>query len=311
MRRLAYTAALTAVLVLLSACGGGANGNSTKTAGVSASTPAPTKASGNIILATTTSTQDTGLLDALVPMFEKETGYTVKTIAVGSGQALAMGTNGDADVLLVHSPDAELKVVTAGDGIERALVMHNDFIIVGPASDPAGIKSASGALDAMRSIAAKGAPFISRGDQSGTNALELKLCKAAKISPAGQSWYQETGQGMGATLQVANQKSAYTISDRGTFLAQQKTLGLQILSQGDPTLLNIYHVMVVNPARHPKVNAGGARAFAAYIVRPDIQAFVGDFGKDKYGQALFFPDAGKTDPTIPTPAGGATPAATR
>ena len=173
----------------------------------------------------------------------------MKTVAFGSGAAIAMATSGDADVLLVHSPDAEKKMVAAGDGIERTLVMHNDFIIVGPKSDPAGIKSAKTTNQAMTDIADKKALFISRGDDSGTNALELKLWKGLRITPSGQSWYQETGQGMGATLQVASQKAAYTISDRGTYLAQQKNIDLDILFQGDPALLNVYHVIVVNPAK--------------------------------------------------------------
>ena len=285
---------------LLSACGSGTSTPTATVGGAAQSTtaaPQPTKASGTIILATTTSTQDTGLLDALVPAFEKETGYTVKTVAVGSGAAIAMGANGNADVLLVHSPDAEKKMVSDGDGIERTLVMHNDFIIVGPASDPAGVKATTKVNDAMNAIATKQATFISRGDQSGTNAEELKLWKAVNITPAGQSWYQETGQGMGATLQVTSQKNGYTISDRGTYLAQQKNISLDILSQGDPSLLNVYHVIVVNPDKHPNLNTVGARAFAAYVVRADVQEMIGTFGVDKYGQPLFFPDAGKPEPS--------------
>ena len=298
-------AVIAGMLVLAAGCGGGGSSGKTATPapGVTANGTSsaqnivpPTKTSGKIILATTTSTQDTGLLDWLVPAFEKETGYTVQTVAVGSGAAIEQGSRGDADVLLVHSPAAEKTMVAAGDGIERTLVMHNDFIIVGPSSDPAGVKSAATAADAMKAIAAKGATFISRGDNSGTNALELKLWKGVNIDPSGKSWYQSTGQGMGATLQVASQKAAYTISDRGTYLAQKKNIDLDILSQGDPSLLNVYHVIVVNPAKHPKVNVVGARAFAAYVVRPDIQAQIGEFGKDKYGQALFFPDAGKPEP---------------
>jgi tungstate transport system substrate-binding protein len=297
-------ALIAGMLVLAAACGsGGSSNTATPATGATANAAGgtqtivpPTKTSGKIILATTTSTQDTGLLDWLVPAFEKETGYTVQTVAVGSGAAIAQGSRGDADVLLVHSPAAEKTMVAAGDGIERTLVMHNDFIIVGPSSDPAGVKSAATAADAMKAIAAKGATFISRGDDSGTNALELKLWKGVDIDPSGQRWYQSTGQGMGATLQVASQKSAYTISDRGTYLAQKQNIDLDILSQGDPSLLNVYHVIVVNPAKHPKVNVVGARAFAAYVVRPDIQTQIGEFGKDKYGQALFFPDAGKPEP---------------
>lgn len=255
----------------------------------------PTKASGEIILATTTSTQDSGLLDVLVPMFEAETGYTVKTVAVGSGAAIEQASRGDADVVLVHSPAAEKKMVEAGDGIERALVMHNDFIIVGPAADPAAVKDQERADDALRAIAGARAKFISRGDDSGTNALELKLWGVTEIDPAGQNWYEETGQGMGATLQVASQKQGYTISDRATYLAQQANLDLDMLLAGDPALLNVYHVIVVNPDNHSNVNAVGARAFAAWITRADIQQFIGEFGVNKFGEALFFPDAGKPE----------------
>jgi tungstate transport system substrate-binding protein len=222
---------------------------------------------------------------------------------------LAFVGAGDADVLLVHSPDAEKKMVDAGDGVERALVMHNDFVLVGPAADPAGVKSSQSIGDAMKAIADKSALFMSRGDDSGTNALELKLWKALNITPKGQSWYQETGQGMGATLLVASQKSAYTISDRGTYLAQKKNLDIEIVREGDKSLLNIYHVIVVSHDKHPKTNVAGARAFAAYVVRPDVQAMIGEFGKDKYGQALFFPDAGKPDPTVATPPAATTPGA--
>ena len=183
-------------------------------------------------------------------MFEKESGYTVKTVAVGSGQAIEQASRGDADVVLVHSPAAEKTMVDAGDGIERTLVMHNDFIIVGPKSDPAGLKTATTINDAMTAISTKQAPFISRGDNSGTNALELKLWKAINITPKGQSWYEESGQGMGATLQIANQKAAYTISDRATYLAQKANLDLDILFQKDKALLNVYHVIVVSPAKH-------------------------------------------------------------
>ncbi len=282
------------------ACSSDSKSRKTPTSGATspaaAASPAPTKASGNLILATTTSTQDSGLLDVLVPMFEKETGYTVKTVAVGSGQAIEQASRGDADVVLVHSPDAEKKMVDAGDGIERTLVMHNDFIIVGPKDDPAAVKAATLPNDAMTAISTKQAAFISRGDASGTNALELKLWKAITVTPKGQAWYSESGQGMGATLQIANQKDAYTISDRATYLAQKANLDLAILFQGDKALLNVYHVIVVNPAKHPNVSVVAARAFAAWIVRSDIQKVIAEFGKDKAGEALFFPDAGKPEP---------------
>jgi tungstate transport system substrate-binding protein len=285
----------------LAACGGDSKTNKTPAAGATSasatsSAPQPTKASGTLILATTTSTQDSGLLDVLVPAFEKETGYTVKTVAIGSGQAIEQASRGDADVVLVHSPAAEKKMVDAGDGIERTLVMHNDFIIVGPKADPAGVKAATTTNDALKAIATKQAKFISRGDNSGTNALELKLWQGLSITPKGQGWYEESGQGMGATLQIANQKAAYTISDRATYLAQKKNLDLEILVQKDKALLNVYHVIIVNPAKHPDVKATAARAFAAYVVRADVQALIGKFGLDTAGEQLFVPDAGKAEP---------------
>lgn len=248
-----------------------------------------------VILATTTSTQDTGLLDELLPIFDKETGYFVKTIAVGSGQAMAMGKRGEADVLLVHSPDAEKEFMEAGNGINRKIVMHNDFIILGPATDPAKVKSAKTAKDAMKLIADSGSLFLSRGDNSGTHAKEKGLWKAAGINPDGQKWYQQTGLGMGQTLNVAAEKNGYTISDRGTYLSLKKNLRLVILSEGDKGLLNIYHVIEVNPAKFPKVNAAGAKAFSDFIVSKKTQAFIGKFGVTKYGSPLFFPDAGKAE----------------
>jgi tungstate transport system substrate-binding protein len=286
----------------LAACGGDSKtpaAGATSADSATSAAPQRTKASGTLILATTTSTQDSGLLDVLVPAFEKETGYTVKTVAVGSGQAIEQASRGDADVVLVHSPAAEKRMVDAGDGIERTLVMHNDFIIVGPKADPADVKAATTTNDAMKAIATKQAKFISRGDNSGTNALELKLWQGLSITPKGQGWYEESGQGMGATLQIANQKAAYTISDRATYLAQKKNLDLEILFQKDKALLNVYHVIIVNPAKHANVNATAARAFAAYIVRADVQAIIGKFGLDTAGEQLFVPDAGK-----PEPAGG-------
>ncbi len=252
-------------------------------------------ANKTVILATTTSTQDTGLLDDLLPIFEKQTGYFVKTIAVGSGQAMAMGERGEADVLLVHSPDAEKKFVDAGNGINRKLIMHNDFVIVGPAADPAKVKSAKTAKDAMKQIADSGSLFLSRGDNSGTHAKEKNLWKAADINPEGQKWYQQTGLGMGQTLNVAAEKNGYTITDRGTYLSLKKNLGLVILCEGDKGLLNIYHVIEVNPAKFPKVNAEGAKAFSDFMVSKKTQDEIGKFGVTKYGSPLFFPDAGKPE----------------
>ncbi|MEX2226958.1 MAG: substrate-binding domain-containing protein [Dehalococcoidia bacterium] len=258
--------------------------------------PQATKASGDVILATTTSTQDSGLLDVLVPMFEDESGYNVQIIAVGSGAAIEQGSRGDADLVLVHSPAAEQRMVDEGNGIERTLIMHNDFIIVGPESDPAGIAAAATLNDAMTAISSTESQFISRGDESGTNALELSLWEDAGIDPSG-GWYEKSGQGMGATLQIAGQRQGYTISDRATYLSQQDTLDLAILLEGESALLNVYHTIVVDPDVHGNVNVDGARAFAAFLVREDVQQVIGEFGVEDYGEPLFFPDAGKPEPT--------------
>ena len=247
----------------------------------------------NIILATTTSTQDTGLLDVLIPIFEKKTGYFVKTIAVGSGQAMKMGEKGEADVLLVHSPDAEKKFMADGFGVNRQLVMHNDFIIVGPGADPAKIKGVKSSAEALKMVAKAEGLFLSRGDNSGTHAKEKTLWKKAEVTPAGQKWYQETGLGMGQTLNVAAEKKGYTLADRGTYLSLKKNLGLDILVEGDAALLNIYHVIEVNSAKWPKANAAGAKAFADFMVSKKTQGIIKTFGVDKYGSPLFFPDAGK------------------
>jgi tungstate transport system substrate-binding protein len=252
----------------------------------------------NIILATTTSTQDSGLLDVLLPIFEKKTGYFVKTIAVGSGQAMAMGQKGEADVLLVHSPDAEKKFMAESYGVNRRLVMHNDFIILGPKTDPAGIKGSRSSIEAFRKIAAANAVFMSRGDNSGTHAKERSVWKAAGINPEGQKWYQQTGLGMGQTLSVAAEKKTYTLADRGTYLALKKNLGLDILAEGDAALLNIYHVIEVNPAKWPKVNSAGAKAFANFMVSRQAQDIIRKFGVEKYGSPLFFPDAGKKEEAL-------------
>jgi len=250
-------------------------------------------ASKNLILATTTSTQDSGLLDVLIPVFEKDSGYFVKTIAVGSGQAMAMGEKGEADVLLVHSPDAEKKFMEKGAGSSRRLVMHNDFIIVGPAADPAKIRGAKASAEAFKKIAQSGSIFLSRGDNSGTHAKEKGLWKGAAVTPDGQTWYQQTGLGMGQTLNVAAEKKGYTLTDRATYLSLKKNLGLEILVEGDAKLLNIYHVIDVNQAKWPKVNAAGAKSFADFMVSKKAQDLIGKFGVDKFGAPLFFPDAGK------------------
>jgi tungstate transport system substrate-binding protein len=244
-------------------------------------------AKGTIVMATTTSTRDTGLLDLLVPAFQRASDCSVKTVAVGSGQALKLGEQGNADVLLVHSPDAEEAFMKAGHGLSRRAVMHNDFVVVGPPGDPAGVARTRSASAAFKRIAASRAPFASRGDDSGTNAKELKIWQSAGVTPQG-SWYFKTGQGMGETLTIASQKDAYTLSDRGTFLAT-KGLESKILEQGDQALQNYYHVIVV---RHSGTNTACAKAFSNWITSPSTQRVIGAFGRQKYGRALFHPDAG-------------------
>jgi tungstate transport system substrate-binding protein len=250
-------------------------------------------ANPDLILATTTSTQDSGLLDVLVPMFEEQTGYVVKTIAVGTGQALAMGQEGNADVLLVHAPTSEKEFMANGFGADRRLVMHNDFVVVGPDEDPAGIRGMATAVEAFQKIAASGAVFVSRGDDSGTHKMELGLWDKAGEPPS-SSFYLESGQGMGATLTISSEKNAYTLTDRATYLANRDHLFLDILIEGDPALLNVYHVITVNPEKWKDVNAEGAIAFAAFMVSNDTQKVIGEFGVEKFGQPLFFPDADKT-----------------
>jgi tungstate transport system substrate-binding protein len=249
---------------------------------------------GVVVLSTTTSIQDSGLLDVLVPTFEKKTGLTVKTISVGTGQALALAARGEADVTLAHAPVLEQKYVAEGKMTDRRLVMYNDFALVGPAADPARIKGLPKALDALKRIAESRSRFVSRGDRSGTHALELALWKQAGIEPKG-AWYIEAGQGMGQTLGIASDRRAYALTDRATFLAFQKRLDLPILVERDRPLLNIYSVMEVNPANGPRVNAKGGKAFADFMLDPDTQAAIKAFGVDKYGQPLFVPVAGKKD----------------
>lgn len=262
-------------------------------AGSWGASPAAAQKVKNIILATTTSTQDTGLLDVLIPLFEKKTGFMVKTIAVGSGQAMAMGKKGEADVLLVHSPDDEKAFMKDGFGSTRRLVMHNDFIIVGPAADAAKIKGVKSSADAFKKIAKTESLFMSRGDNSGTHSKEKNLWKAAAVKPDGKKWYQQTGLGMGQTLAVAAEKKGYTLADRGTYLALKKKLGLDILVEGDAKLLNIYHVIELNGKKFPKVNSEGGKAFADFMLSKETQEIIKTFGVDKFGSPLFFPDAGK------------------
>jgi tungstate transport system substrate-binding protein len=234
-------------------------------------------------------------------MFEKQCQCRVKTIAVGTGQSLALGARGEADVVLVHAPTVEKRYVAEGQFINRRLVMSNDFVLVGPAADPAGVRGVKTLGDALRRLSGGTAPFASRADSSGTNILELNQWKAAGLTPSGP-WYLEVGQGMAATLRIASEKGAYTLTDRGTFLAVKQGLQLEVVFQGAPELLNIYHVMEVNPEKWPNVNHEGGRAFADFMVAPATQDFIRTYGAAKFGQPLFVPQAATREEDLLKPA---------
>jgi tungstate transport system substrate-binding protein len=278
--------------------------------------PEPTQAAeapkahdpARLILATTTSTADSGLLDFILPDFEKLTGSKVDVIAVGSGQAIEIGTKGDADVLLVHSRKAEDKFVADGDAKERLDVMYNDFIIVGPKEDPAKITGMSASKDAFKAIMDASAPFASRGDKSGTNTKELSVWSSAAITPTKEMpWYNSLGQGMGDTLLFSNEKGAYTLADRGTYLSMQEKLpnltilvgGQNLAENKDKALLNPYGVLAVNPEKHPNVNADLASKFVEWIIAADTQKIIGGYGADKFGQPLFYPSSKEYKATLP------------
>ena len=249
-----------------------------------------------VVLATTTSTQDSGLLDELIPAFERAEGYTVKTVAVGSGQAIEMGGRGEADVVLAHSPAAEEELMASGVAGSREVVMHNDFVVVGPADDPARARGDS-AVEAFTRIARRKATFVSRGDESGTHARELAVWERAGGEPSA-SWYQKTGSGMGATLAVAAEKRAYTLADRGSYLANEQADELGVIVDGGPDLLNVYHVIDIDSDAGRRVNAEGGDAFAEWIVSRPAQEMIATFGEEEYGQPLFTPDAGRTEAEI-------------
>ena len=282
----------TATVILLSAgllsCAGTTNESTS-------SQQAP--ANRDVILATTSSTYDSGLLDVLIPDFEARTAYRVKPLAVGTGKALAMAARGETNVLLVHAPSLEKSLLDSGAVVSRALVMHNYFTIVGPHSDPAEVGAQSSAANGMRMIAQMGARFISRGDGSGTQEMEMRLWDQAEVEPGG-SWYQESGQGMGATLGIASERLAYTLTDLGTYIALKHNLGLEPLSDHDPALLNIYSVLEVSESRFPEVNGEGGRAFAEYLVSSHAQDIIKKFGLDRYGESLFIPSAGQSEGEI-------------
>jgi tungstate transport system substrate-binding protein len=282
---------LSVLALAAAACGGSGSGASSGSAASSGGSSAA--GGGTLVLATTTSVQDSGLLDKLLPIYEQQTGSHVKPIAVGSGAAIEMGANGDADVVVAHDPDAIAKWESDGTAGKASVVMHNDFVILGPKDDPAGVSKATSVEDAMRRIARAKALFVSRGDDSGTNTFELKMWDAAGVKPGG-SWYEETGQGMGETIQVAAQKNGYTISDRGTWLATGSSSGMAIDYQNDPKMINVYEVIPSTTKANARVNAAGAKAFAAFLLSPKVQRIIDTFGRAKYGQPLFHPDAGKS-----------------
>ncbi len=250
-----------------------------------------------VILATTTSTADSGLLDLLVPLFEEASGFAVKPLPLGSGQALELAERGEADVALVHSPQAEQAFVESGKAGRRLLVMHNSFLIAGPASDPARVGMATDVTDALWRIAETESVFISRGDESGTHSFERARWAESVLEPTG-IWYQEAGQGMGATLQIAAEKGAYTIADRGTYLATRESTGLAELFSSGPEMLNLYHVIEVDGSAGERVNVGGGGAFADFLVSPEAQEVIRSFGIQQYGEPLFVPDAEKSEEEV-------------
>ncbi len=242
-----------------------------------------------IILSTTTSTYDSGLLDELIPVFEKKYKISVKPIAVGTGEALGMGERGEVDIVLVHARSAEDKFLEEGYGVNRKDVMHNDFVIIGPEEDPAEIKGNENVTEAFKKMSEKQMLFLSRGDDSGTHKKEIKIWEEAGIEPKGD-WYLEAGQGMAGTIMIANEKNAYTLTDRGTYLSLQKNIQLKILFEGDPLLLNSYGIIAVNPNKYSHVNYEGAIKFIDFITSKEGQEIIKNFGIGKYGQPLFFPD---------------------
>jgi len=246
-------------------------------------------AARDLRLATTTSTENSGLLRVLLPQFETKFHVTVHVIAVGTGKALKLGENGDADVLLVHAPAAELAFMAAGHGVDRRKVMHNDFILVGPSADPVGVHGGTDVIAAFRRIAEKQAKFISRGDNSGTEQMERSYWPLAGVSPAGKSWYVSAGLGMGEVLTMAGELQAYTLTDRGTFAAYRAKSGLQIEVAGDPRMFNSYSVIAVNPAKYPDINYRGATDFSDWITSAEGQQAIAAFRIE--GEQVFFPDA--------------------
>lgn len=245
-----------------------------------------------IILATTTSVRDSRLLEALLPPFERASGYRLKVIAVGSGEAMALGRRGEADILIVHDPDGELAFIREGYGTARVPLMHNEFVVVGPPGDPAAMRGLSDPVEAFRRLAASRAFFVSRADRSGTHSRERELWRRAGAEPA-RAWYREAGQGMSATLQIANELGAYALTDVGTLLAHRYPLDLEILVAGDSALYNPYHILMLAPARFPWINRAGAAALVEYLTSPEARETIAAFGRERYGRSLFIPEGDK------------------
>lgn len=272
----------------------GMGGNRWYWAGVVALAILPAQ-SPDVILATTTSTRDAGLLDSLLPLFERASGLRVKVIAVGSGQALEMGKRGDADVVLSHAPDAERALLQAGYFTRRRPLMRNAFLLVGPPADPASLRGEPSAVAAFARLSQAGAEFVSRGDRSGTHQVELDLWRRAQVQPPGHgARYSEAGQGMGPTLQIADQRSAYTLTDRATYLVWRPRIALVPMVEGDSLLANVYHVLEVSATTSRRVNSAGARALVDFFTSAAARALISDFGRAQFGEALFIPDSTET-----------------
>jgi tungstate transport system substrate-binding protein len=248
-----------------------------------------------LLLGTTVGLARSGLLDALLPAFERQTGRTVTTVAVSAPQALALAARGELDLLLVDATDDEVAYVAAGHAIDRRLVMHADEVVVGPRDDPARAREAIGPADALRRIAASTSGWVSRGDNSGLYQLERRLWREAGLDPVGQPWYDQLGQGMVPTLTAATERQAYALADRLTFLERRDLLDLAVVVEGAPDLLRLYHVLVVNPARGAWIDEAGARALAEYLGSPEAQAMIRRFGEERFGRPIFVPDAGRTE----------------
>lgn len=287
-KNLAIVLSVLSAVFILSACG---TQKSTKTSSNASQSSAAQK--GTLLMATTTSTQDTGLLDYIAPIFKKDTGWKLQWTAVGTGEALKMGQNGDVDVVLVHAKSSEEEFVKSGYGVKRFPVMYNDFVVVGPAKPLAETKDITALFTEINK---QNLPFISRGDDSGTDKAEKKIWTNLKIDPKTNKNYIKSGQGMGDTITMANEKKAYCFTDRGTWLKMEKdstvSMDLNIICQGDPMLKNQYGVIAINPAKYPKVNNKAANEFIKWICSANVQKLIGEYGKDKYGKALFTPNAG-------------------